>query len=192
MLFYRHNYFSSWGAGLVTAEVDCLTGDVVVLTVDLVIDVGKSLNPAIDIGQIEGGFVHGMGYATNEQIIVDPVTGKTLTNGPGTYKVPTASDIPKEFNVSLLRHTNGRPTSAIYSSKGMGEAATILGCSGVLLSVKDAVAAYRRDQGNGEWFQLDVPATKDKIRMAARDDIVAFVENNVGKVRLEERDGFEI
>ena len=69
-------------------EVDCQTGDSSVLSADLVVDVGKSVNPGIDVGQIEGGFVQGQGYATNEQILLSPTSGEMLTNGPGSYKVP--------------------------------------------------------------------------------------------------------
>ena len=70
-------------------EVDCQTGDSSVLSTDLVVDVGKSVNPGIDVGQIEGGFVQGQGYATNEQILLSPTSGEMLTNGPGNYKVTT-------------------------------------------------------------------------------------------------------
>ena len=68
-------------------EVDCHTGDSSVLLADLVVDVGKSVNPGIDVGQIEGGFIQGQGYATDEQILLSPTTGEVLTNGPGSYKV---------------------------------------------------------------------------------------------------------
>ncbi len=74
-----------------------------VLSADIVIDVGASLNPAIDIGQVEGAFVQGQGYVTNEQILLDPRTGRMITDGPGNYKIPTVADMPKELNVSLLR-----------------------------------------------------------------------------------------
>jgi xanthine dehydrogenase molybdopterin-binding subunit B len=83
--------------------VDCHTGESTVLSADIVMDVGTSLNPAIDIGQIEGAFVQGQGYVTTEQILLHPSSGKMLTTGPGSYKIPTAADIPKEFNVTLLR-----------------------------------------------------------------------------------------
>ena len=77
----------TYAAGLVMVEVDCQTGDSSVLSTDLVVDVGKSVNPGIDVGQIEGGFVQGQGYATNEQILLSPTSGEMLTNGPGNYKV---------------------------------------------------------------------------------------------------------
>ncbi len=78
---------SSWGAGLVVAEVDCHTGTARVVSADMVIDAGRSLNPAIDVGQVEGAFAQGMGYVTNEQLLYDPETGETITPCMGTYKV---------------------------------------------------------------------------------------------------------
>ena len=82
----------TYAAGLVMVEVDCQTGDSSVLSADLVVDVGKSVNPGIDVGQIEGGFVQGQGYATNEQILLGPTSGTMLTNGPGSYKVTPRTD----------------------------------------------------------------------------------------------------
>ena len=77
----------TYAAGLVMVEVDCHTGDSSVLSADLVVDIGKSVNPGVDVGQIEGAFVQGQGYATNEQILLSPTSGEMLTNGPGSYKV---------------------------------------------------------------------------------------------------------
>ena len=79
--------FRTYAAGLVMVEVDCHTGDSSVLSADLVVDIGKSVNPGVDVGQIEGAFVQGQGYATNEQILLSPTSGEMLTNGPGSYKV---------------------------------------------------------------------------------------------------------
>jgi len=94
--------------------VDCLTGDHRVLRTDIVMDLGESLNPAIDIGQVEGGFVQGLGLFTLEEPLFSS-GGQVITRGPSNYKIPTADDIPEEFNVSLLR---GSPNPhAVYSSK---------------------------------------------------------------------------
>ena len=81
-------------------------------------DLGKSLNPGIDVGQIEGGFMMGLGTVTTEQLVRNVETGELLTKGPGHYKIPTVADVPKEFNVTLIENDQG-PTSAIFSSKGL-------------------------------------------------------------------------
>lgn len=108
-----YEYFT-YGVACSEVLVDCLTGDHQVLRTDIVMDVGESLNPAIDIGQIEGAFMQGYGFYTLEEVLFAP-NGEVLTKGPGTYKIPGFSDIPKEFNVSLLK---GAPNPrAVYSSK---------------------------------------------------------------------------
>ena len=115
------NLFSYYvyGAACSEVEVDLLTGDHKVLRTDIVMDVGESLNPAIDIGQIEGAFVQGYGMYMMEEPLYyvrdDTKRGTLLTAGPGSYKIPRVSNIPSEFNVSLLK---GVPNKrAIYSSK---------------------------------------------------------------------------
>lgn len=108
-----YEYFT-YGVACSEVIIDCLTGDHQVLRTDIVMDVGESLNPAIDIGQIEGAFMQGYGFFTLEELVFSPY-GETLSRGPGTYKIPAFSDIPKEFNVSLLK---GAPNPrAVYSSK---------------------------------------------------------------------------
>lgn len=106
--------YYTYGVACSEVLVDCLTGDHQVLRTDIVMDVGESLNPAIDIGQIEGAFMQGYGLFTIEELVFSP-SGELLSRGPGTYKIPGISDIPKEFNVSLLK---GAPNPrAVYSSK---------------------------------------------------------------------------
>ena len=95
------NYFTN-AAACSVVEIDCLTGDHRVLKTDIVMDVGRSLNPAIDIGQIEGAFIQGYGLLVMEQMIHSP-SGVPLTRGPGAYKIPGFDDIPTEFNVSFLK-----------------------------------------------------------------------------------------
>lgn len=107
------NYFT-YGVAVTEVEIDCLSGDHQVLRSDIVMDLGESLNPAIDIGQIEGGFVQGYGLFTIEELIYSP-TGTLYSRGPGAYKIPGFGDIPLEFNVSLLK---GAPNPrAVFSSK---------------------------------------------------------------------------
>ena len=95
------SYFTN-GVACSVVEIDCLTGDHRVLKTDIVMDVGKSINPAIDVGQIEGAFVQGYGLFVLEQMVHSP-SGVPFTRGPGAYKIPSFDDIPTEFNVTLLK-----------------------------------------------------------------------------------------
>nr|XP_045603418.1 xanthine dehydrogenase/oxidase-like [Procambarus clarkii] len=165
------SYFS-YGAAATEVEVDCLTGDHAVLRTDIVMDVGESLNPAIDIGQVEGAFMQGMRLFTLEELCYSP-EGVLLTRGPGMYKIPGFQDIPREFNVSLLR---GAPNPrAVFSSKGVGESPLFLAAS-VFHGIKQALAAARADKGFDPVFRLDSPATAERIRMAVPDFLTRKIE----------------
>ncbi|XP_076463872.1 xanthine dehydrogenase/oxidase-like isoform X2 [Babylonia areolata] len=157
-------YFS-YGAACSEVEIDCLTGDHKVLRTDIVMDVGKSLNPTIDIGQIEGAFMQGYGLMVLEQYKVRP-DGTLLTRGPGSYKIPSLGNIPAVFNVSLLRHSHN--PRAIFSSKGVGEPPLFLAAS-VLHAVQDAVMSARRDAALPPFTTFHTPATPDRIRLACVD-----------------------
>ncbi|XP_048257190.1 xanthine dehydrogenase/oxidase-like [Haliotis rufescens] len=158
------NYFTC-GVACSEVEIDCLTGDHQVLQTDIVMDVGKSLNPAIDIGQIEGAFMQGYGLYCLEQHKTNP-SGSILTRGPGTYKIPGFRNIPVKLNVTLLKDSvNPR---AVYSSKGIGEPPLFL-ASSVFFAMKNAIKSARLDAGESRAFQLDSPATPEKIRMACKD-----------------------
>ncbi len=157
--------YQTYGSGAVQVEVNCQTGDVTVLSTDIVMDLGQSLNPAIDIGQIEGAFLMVLGFTTTEQLVRNKKTGQLVTDGPGSYMIPTVADVPLEFNVTLLNNKEG-PTSAVYSSKGVGEPGTCMAAA-IVLAIKDAMASYRRQHGNHEWFSIETPATPDKIVQAA-------------------------
>ncbi|KAI0211157.1 Xanthine dehydrogenase/oxidase [Lamellibrachia satsuma] len=158
------NYYT-FGAGCSEVEIDCLTGDHVVLRSDIVMDVGRSLNPGVDIGQIEGAFVQGYGMFVLEEVKWSD-EGRLCTNCPGTYQIPRFSDIPSEFNVSLLKGMSN--PHAIHSSKGIGEPALFL-ASSVFFAIKNAIMAARHDVGLDDTFRLDSPATPEKIRMACVD-----------------------
>ncbi|KAJ9512823.1 hypothetical protein QJQ45_029028 [Haematococcus lacustris] len=167
------NYFA-YGAAVAEVELDTLTGDWHVLRADVVMDVGNPLNPAIDIGQVEGGFVQGMGWLCMEELQwgdrqhpwVRP--GHLFTKGPGTYKIPTANDIPVDFRVALLRDAPN--TRAIHSSKAVGEPPFHLGAC-VFFALKEAVYAARKDAGHAGYFVLDTPATPERLRMLCADPI---------------------
>ncbi|KAK8445619.1 hypothetical protein SEVIR_9G359200v4 [Setaria viridis] len=166
-------YFT-YGAAFAEVEIDTLTGDFHTRTADIVMDLGFSINPAIDIGQIEGAFIQGLGWVAMEELKwgdnnhkwIRP--GHLFTCGPGAYKIPSVNDIPLNFKVSLLK---GAPNpKVIHSSKAVGEPPFFLG-SAVLFAIKDAIFAARADEGHSEWFPLDNPATPERIRMACVDSI---------------------
>ncbi|XP_070180269.1 xanthine dehydrogenase/oxidase-like isoform X1 [Littorina saxatilis] len=164
-------YFT-FGSACSVVEVDCLTGDHQVISTDIVMDVGKSLSPAIDIGQIEGGFIQGYGLLMLEQYKVQG-DGNLLTRGPGSYKIPAVGNIPQSFNVTLLRESG--TTKAVYSSKGIGEPPMLL-ASSVLCAVYDAVRAARIDEGLNPFVPLNTPATPARIRMACSDRFTRLYE----------------
>ncbi|NXN36407.1 AOXB oxidase, partial [Rhinoptilus africanus] len=154
-----------FGVACSEVEIDCLTGAHKNIRTDIVMDACFSINPAIDIGQIEGAFIQGVGLYTLEEIYFSP-EGEQLTLGPDTYKIPAICDIPEQFRVYLL--PNSRNSIAIYSSKGMGEAGFFLGSS-VFFAIRDAVAAARKERGLPLNFTLNSPLTVERIRMACDD-----------------------
>ncbi|XP_065173530.1 xanthine dehydrogenase-like [Atheta coriaria] len=162
-----YNYYT-FGAACTEVEIDCLTGDHRVLRTDIIMDLGASLNPAIDIGQVEGAFMQGYGLFVLEEMLYSP-EGTVMTRGPGAYKIPGFSDIPTEFNVSLLKGSSN--PRAVYSSKAVGEPPLFL-ASSVLFAIREAIIAARKEQNIQESFQLDAPATAEKIRMFCVDNII--------------------
>ncbi|XP_066474776.1 xanthine dehydrogenase/oxidase [Tiliqua scincoides] len=159
-------HYFSYGVACSEVEIDCLTGDHKNLRTDIVMDVGTSLNPAIDIGQIEGAFVQGIGLFTLEELRYSP-EGNLYTRGPGMYKIPAFGDIPAEFHVSLLRDSPN--SKAIYSSKAVGEPPLFLSAS-VFYAIKDAIVSARAESGLRGPFRLDSPATPERIRNACVDE----------------------
>ncbi|SDR03456.1 xanthine dehydrogenase molybdopterin binding subunit [Pseudovibrio sp. Tun.PSC04-5.I4] len=153
-------YFS-YGASCSEVTIDTMTGEMKVERVDVLHDVGKSLNPALDIGQIEGGFVQGMGWLTTEELWFDDA-GRLRTHAPSTYKIPTASDVPEEFHVSLYESA-GNPEQTIYRSKAVGEPPLMLPIS-VFCAINDAVASLNK----GVLPRLNAPATPEAILKAVK------------------------
>ncbi|XP_067892260.1 aldehyde oxidase 1-like isoform X2 [Heterodontus francisci] len=160
-----------FGAACSEVEIDCLTGDHKNIRTDIVIDAGSSINPAVDIGQIEGAFAQGLGLFTMEELKYSP-KGVLYTRGPTQYKIPAVCDIPEQLNVSLL--SGSQNPKAIYSSKGISESAVLAGCS-VLYAIKDAIAAARRETGLTGTFTLNSPSTPERIRMACIDQFTEMV-----------------
>ncbi|KAJ1882454.1 hypothetical protein LPJ66_011150, partial [Kickxella alabastrina] len=169
MLYF---YFTQ-GVALAEVELDTLTGSHTTRRVDIIMDVGKSLNKAIDIGQIEGAFAQGQGWTTTEEFLYFPSSGKLFTQGPGNYKIPSAMDIPRDFRVSLLEGLPYRGLKTIYSSKGIGEPPLFLGSS-VFFALRDAVLAARAHSPGvaDEVLHLESPATAEILRLACVDEMV--------------------
>jgi xanthine dehydrogenase large subunit len=156
----RPFYYFAYGAALAEVEVDTLTGEYRLRQVDILHDAGQSLNPAIDLGQVEGGFVQGMGWLTTEELWWDD-KGRLRTHAPSTYKIPACGDIPAAFNVSLFSAGRNKE-DVIYRSKAVGEPPLMLGIA-VFQALRDAVAAC----GDG-WTlpRFDAPATAERVLMA--------------------------
>lgn len=163
-----------YGGSASEVEIDTLTGDHQVIRSDIVFDAGDPLNPAIDMGQIEGGFLQGYGWLTMEEFItgdeknrwVKP--GKVQTNGPGYYKIPGWNDVPIKFHVGLLPHSQN--PLGVYSSKAIGEPPLLLANS-IAFAIVDAIKASRKDHGLSEEFQIDYPLTSDRIRVLSAPKI---------------------
>jgi xanthine dehydrogenase large subunit len=153
-------YFA-YGAACSEVCIDTLTGEMRVERVDILHDVGRSLNPAIDIGQIEGGFVQGMGWLTTEELVFDS-SGRLATHAPSTYKIPTCSDVPEDFRVELW-DSKGNREATIHRSKAVGEPPLMLAIS-VFSAINDALASLRA----ATIPPLAVPATPEAILRAAR------------------------
>nr|XP_012594525.1 aldehyde oxidase isoform X1 [Microcebus murinus] len=160
-----------YGAACSEVEIDCLTGAHKNLRTDIVMDVGCSINPALDIGQIEGAFIQGMGLYTIEELDYSP-QGLLYTRGPSQYKIPAICDIPTELHVSLLPPSQNSNT--LYSSKGLGESGVFLGCS-VFFALWDAVSAARQERGLPGPVRLSSPLTPEKIRMACEDKFTKMI-----------------
>jgi xanthine dehydrogenase large subunit len=155
----RPFYYFAYGAACTEVAIDTLTGESRVLKVDILHDVGTSINPAIDIGQIEGGFVQGMGWLTTEQLVWDG-KGQLSTHAPSTYKIPATGDIPEHFRVDLWQGANREDN--VFGSKAVGEPPLMLAIS-VWEALRDAVASTR---GAGQRVEMDAPATAENVLRA--------------------------
>jgi xanthine dehydrogenase large subunit len=156
----RPFYYFAYGACCAETTIDVTTGEMRVDRVDILHDVGRSLNPAIDIGQIEGGFVQGMGWLTTEELVFD-ADGRLRTHAPSTYKIPVASDVPADFRVALWAGENREDT--VYRSKAVGEPPLMLAIA-VFNAIADAIHALRP----GAIVPLDAPATPETILRAVK------------------------
>jgi len=152
----RPFYYFAYGAACTEVAIDTLTGESRVLKVDILHDVGTSINPAIDIGQIEGGFIQGMGWLTTEQLVWND-KGLLTTHAPSTYKIPTTGDVPEHFKIDLWPEPNREDN--VFGSKAVGEPPLMLAIS-VYEAIRDAVGAAR---GQASPVRLTSPATAENV-----------------------------
>jgi xanthine dehydrogenase large subunit len=154
-------FYFAYGASCSEVTIDTMTGEMRVDRVDILHDVGRSLNPAIDLGQIEGGFVQGMGWLTTEELVFDD-KGRLRTHAPSTYKIPCASDVPADFRVKLYE-SGGNRADSIYRSKAVGEPPLMLPIS-IWCAIADAIGSLKA----GVIPKLAVPATPEAILRAVK------------------------
>jgi len=149
-------FYFAYGAAVSEVVVDTLTGEWKLLRADALYDAGNSLNPAIDVGQVEGGFIQGMGWLTTEELWWNKA-GKLMTHAPSTYKIPGISDCPRDFHVKLFKNRNA--SDSIHRSKAVGEPPLLLPFS-VFFAIRDAVASVADYKVNPP---LNAPATSEAI-----------------------------
>ncbi|KAK7111653.1 xanthine dehydrogenase-like [Littorina saxatilis] len=161
----RFNYFA-YCAGVFETEVDVLTGEYLVRRVDIMYDCGESLNPLIDIGQIEGAFIMGLGCHLMEDIVHDPRTGRILNDGTWEYKIPTTKDIPVDWRIHLL--PDAPNPVGVNSSKAVGEPPVAMGC-GPLLALRQSMEAAVKDlTGSSPFIEIESPMTPEKIQQGCK------------------------
>lgn len=168
------NWFTdfTYSAACTEVEIDVLTGETTVLRSDILYDMGDSINPAIDIGQVEGAFVQGLGYVLSEEVIFQPDgpnKGALNTDNTWRYKMPATTSIPLEFNVDLFPRSDAplipQNPHDLFSSKEVGEPPLVLAVT-AYFAVKRAILASRQDRGLDGWFYMPAPATVQRIREA--------------------------
>ncbi len=159
----RPFFYFAYGAAVSEVIIDTLTGENRLIRADILHDCGESLNPAIDLGQIEGGFIQGAGWLTSEELCWND-SGELQTHAPSTYKIPTSSDLPVDFRVRMLESSPNREDT-IYRSKAVGEPPLMLGLS-VFMAIRDAVAATG---GIGYRPLLQAPATPESVLNAVHE-----------------------
>jgi xanthine dehydrogenase large subunit len=163
-------YFTQ-GVAASEVELDRWTGEVKVRRVDLIMDLGRPINAALDLGQVTGGFIQGMGWVTTENLVYDK-KGFLLSHSPSTYKIPSIQDTPRIFNVRLLEN-NGN-TVNVHRTKAAGEPPLLLALS-TWTAIRDAIMSYR----GGEISPLLIPATSEQIlRRLAPEDFVPYARSS--------------
>ncbi|KAF4260911.1 hypothetical protein KXW12_007964 [Aspergillus fumigatus] len=174
-------FYFTQGVAAAEVEIDTLTGDWTPLRADIKMDVGRTINPSIDYGQIEGAFIQGQGLFTTEESLWHRASGQIFTKGPGNYKIPGFRDIPQVFNVSLLKDVEWENLRTIQRSRGVGEPPLFMG-SAVFFAIRDALKAARKQWNVTEVLSLQSPATPERIRVSCADPIIE-------RVRVTPREG---
>ena len=167
-------FYFAYGAAVSEVVIDTLTGETRLLRADLLHDAGRSLNPALDIGQVEGAYVQGLGWLTSEELVWHPETGRLLTHAPSTYKIPTANDVPAVFHTALFDNANAQ--DSIHRSKAVGEPPILLPFS-AFLAIRDAISAVG---GHRVQPPLDAPATPEAVLRAVAAVRQAGAQTPVG------------
>ncbi|KKD00850.1 xanthine dehydrogenase molybdopterin binding subunit [Photobacterium halotolerans] len=169
-IYYDHEkargrpfYYYAYGAACAEVVLDTLTGEYKILRADILHDVGASLNPAIDIGQVEGGFIQGVGWLTTEELVWND-QGRLMTSGPASYKIPAIADMPIDFRTHLLENRSN-PEDTVFNSKAVGEPPFMLGMS-VWSAIKDAIRSVAEP---GTLVKLDTPATPERVLWAINE-----------------------
>ncbi|CAD6923331.1 unnamed protein product [Tilletia controversa] len=170
-------FYYTQGVAATEVELDVLTGDHRIVRTDVHMEIGRSINPAVDVGQVEGAITQGFGLFTMEESLWTP-RGQLITKGPGNYKIPSFLDTPEDMRISFMKEGSGRDgrkqnhLRTIQSSKGIGEPPLFLGAS-AFFALKNAIASVRADNGlPAEPFHLRSPATVERIRLACGDSLV--------------------
>lgn len=176
-------FYFTQGVAAAEVEIDVLTGSSTCLRADIKMDIGQSINPAIDYGQIQGAFMQGFGLFTMEESLWlrnGAMAGNLFTRGPGAYKIPGFRDIPQEFNVTLLKDVEWKDLRTIQRSRGVGEPPLFMGSS-VFFAIRHALKAARKDAGvealvgkddSEGLLRLESPATPERIRLMCEDEIM--------------------
>jgi xanthine dehydrogenase large subunit len=183
----RPFFYFAYGAAVSEVAIDTLTGETRLLRVDILHDVGTSLNPAIDMGQIEGGFLQGVGWLTSEELYWND-RGELQTHAPSTYKIPSVRDWPVEANVRILEHEPNREDT-IYRSKAVGEPPLML-CISTFLAIRDAIAACAPASPDSAALpDLRAPATPEAV-LRALDSLLPPGEGGPkARMRVGDREG---
>ena len=165
-------YGFTYSAACAEVEIDVLTGESTLLRADVLYDAGKSLNPALDIGQIEGAFMMGVGNVLTEELVFQPDgphAGALNTLNTWSYKPPASTTIPLDYRVDLFPRDSAPEVppnpNLLMSAKGVGEPPLVLAAC-AFFAVKHAILAARMDRGHDEWFQLESPATVQRVQAA--------------------------
>ncbi|OQV18343.1 Xanthine dehydrogenase [Hypsibius exemplaris] len=167
--------YNTYGVTCTEVELDVLTGEHQITRMDVIHDCGESMSPLVDVGQIEGAIVMGLGYYTSEELVYEKTTGALVTYSTWKYKPPTTKDIPIDFRVQILQNSSN--PSGVLRSKLVAEPPLCMTCS-VVFALREAIKAARDEISQGhDWFQINAPMTVEKVQQYCLPDIAQFTYN---------------